>query len=88
MDRADTSPVNTFTEVTRSRKIEKIYIAFIIKRIKDLKHEYFAIHNVFAQNKKNTIAFMENNMNGKTNVTYSYSGEAEQPASKTVQKYV
>ena len=31
---------------------------------------------------------MENNMNGKTNVTYSYSGEAEQPASKTVQKYV
>ena len=51
LDRADTSPVNTFTEVTRSRKIEKIYIAFIIKRIKDLKHEYFAIHNVLAQNK-------------------------------------
>ena len=48
-----------------------IYIAFIIKIIKDLKHENFAIHSVFAQNKKNRIVFMENNMNGKTNVTYS-----------------
>ena len=33
----------------------KRYIAFIFKRIKDLKHEYFAIHNVLAQNEKTQL---------------------------------